>query len=192
MIPRQQFAERRPAGTFEALEAFGRALTAAQPAAQARLLRQALAAAPQFHEARLALGRVQLEAGEFSAAHATLARVPARRPWRAARASCRASRSSRSGATRRRRDIYAAPGGEQPTPAVLNNQAPGRCCATRAAGRAHPTLLRRAWTWRPDSVDITFNLGWALLLEGDPGAAEFFLREAGRSATRWKGTRGWC
>jgi tetratricopeptide (TPR) repeat protein len=175
VIPRQQFAERRPAASYAALEAFGKALTSRQPVAQARLLRQALSAAPQFHEARLALGRVQLEASEFSAASATLARVPASAAVARGARFLRGIAQLEIGRYAEAGDLFAGLAAEQSTAAVLNNQGLAALRDARRGQRASD-LLRRALDRAPDSFDITFNLGWALLLEGDPGAAEFFLR----------------
>jgi tetratricopeptide (TPR) repeat protein len=175
VVAREQFAGRRPAATYESLESFGMALTSRKPVVQGRYLRRALSGSPQFHEGRLALGRVQLEGSEFSAAHATLARVPASASVaRDARflqgiAQLEIGRYAEAGV------LYAGLAAEKPTAAVLNNQG---LAALRDARRTQPAsdLLRRALERAPDSYDITFNLGWALLLEGDPGAAEFFLR----------------
>jgi tetratricopeptide (TPR) repeat protein len=175
VVSRDQFAGRRPQATYEALEAFGTALTSRKPALQARYLRRALAASPQFHEGRLALGRVQLDGSEFSAAQSTLARVPA---------SAAVARDARFlqgiaqleiGRYVEAAAVYADLAAEKPTAAVLNNQG---LAALRDAHRTQPAsgLLRRALDYAPDSFDVAFNLGWALLLEGDPGAAEFFLR----------------
>ncbi len=41
-------------------------------------------------------------------------------------------------------------------------------------------LLRQAVEAEPASVDLPFDLGWALLVEGDPEAAAFWLRGAVR------------
>jgi tetratricopeptide (TPR) repeat protein len=175
VVSRDQFAARRPAATYQALEAFGKALTSRKPVTQARLLRQALGASPQFHEGRLALGRVQLEGSEFSAANATLARVPASASVaRDARflqgiAQLEIGRYQEAAAT------YAALAAEQPTAAVLNNQGLALLRDAHRGQRASESL-RRALEQAPDSFDIAFNLGWALLMENDPGAAEYFLR----------------
>ncbi len=175
VVTREQFAARRPAATFEALEAFGKALTSRKPIVQARLLRQALVAAPQFHEGRLALGRVQVEGSEFSAALSTLARVPASasvaRPARFLQgiAQLEIGRYAEASA------MYANLAAEQPTAAVLNNQALAVLRDAERSQRASD-ILRRALERAPESADIAFNLGWALLLEGDAGAAEYFLR----------------
>jgi tetratricopeptide (TPR) repeat protein len=174
-VTREQFVARRVATPFPAMESFGQALVSRSPAVQARLLHQTLAAAPLFHEARLALGRVQVEAGDFTAAQATLGRVPA---------SAAVSRSARflegvallgSGRYSEAATLYGGLAAEQPTPAVLNNQG---LAALRDPGRAQRAsdLVRRALERAPDSSDIAFNLGWALLNENDPAGAEFYLR----------------
>lgn len=172
---RQDFAARRPAATPEALEAFAKALTSRKPIVQARLLRQALAAAPQFHDARLALGRVQLENSEFSAAQATLARIPASAPVARAARFMQGLAQLEIGRYAEATALYAGLAAERPTAAVLNNQG---LAALRDAHRTQRAsdILRRALDHAPDSADIAFNLAWALLLEGDPQASEYFLR----------------
>jgi tetratricopeptide (TPR) repeat protein len=175
-VSREAFAASRPWVRFEAMRAYGQGLAARNAVNKLRLLRRALALEPGFEAARVALGREQIEAGEFSAGHETLALVPAAsRHARAARflqgrAQLEIGRYQEAAA------VYAALGEEAATPAVLNNQA----LALLRAGAATPrpsTLLRRAVDMEPASVDLLFNLSWVLLSEGDPGAAEFFLRD---------------
>ena len=175
VVAREQFAARRPAATYEALEAFGKALTSRRPNVRARLLHQALVAAPQFHEGRLALGRVQLEGSEFSAALTTLARVPASAPAARAARFLQGIAQLEIGRYAEAEALYGNLAAEQPTAAVLNNQGLAALRDTHRALRAS-ILLRRALERAPDSADIAFNLGWALLQEGDPGSAEYFLR----------------
>ena len=174
-VPREEFAARRPGGTPEAMEALGKALVSRRPPTQTKLLRHALRLSPDLAEARLALGRVQVETGEYSAAHGTLARVPASSPVsRSARflrgvAELQIGRYADAAAT------YGNLAAERPTPAVLNNQGLAVLRDPRAQLRASD-VLRRALDQAPDSSEIAFNLGWALLYENDPAAAEFFLR----------------
>lgn len=172
---RADFVARRPAATGEALEAFGKALTSRKPILQARYLRQALQAAPQLHEARLALGRVQLENSEFSAAQATLARIPASAPVARAARFMQGLAQLEVGRYAEATALFASLAAERPTAAVLNNQG---LAALRDAQRAQRAsdALRRALEQAPDSRDVAFNLAWALLLEGDPQASEYFLR----------------
>jgi tetratricopeptide (TPR) repeat protein len=161
---------------FDAVRAYGQGLAMRQVAHKARLMRRALLLEPGFEEARLELGRLQIEAGELSAGHDTLAEIPAAsRNARAARflqglAQLEIGRYADAAA------VYGRLAEEAPTPAVLNNQA----LALLRGGLREPrpsALLRRAVEMEPASVDLLFNLAWALLSEGDPGAAEFFLRE---------------
>jgi tetratricopeptide (TPR) repeat protein len=109
---------------------------------------------------------------EFSAAHATLgARAGLATVARDAR-FCRASRSWRSAATRRPRP-YAGLAAEQPSAAVLNNQAWPRSVTRAGQPASRPAAPRvdRA----PDSSTLpSTSAGPAAGRR--PGAAEFFLR----------------
>ena len=175
-LTRETFGASRPWLRFEAVRAYGQGLAARNVVNKGRLFRRALALEPGFEEARLALGRLQIESGEFSAGHDTLARMPpASRHARTARflqglAQLEIGRYQEAAA------VYAALAEEEATPAVLNNQALALLRAGRAGTRPS-SLLRRAVEMEPESVDLLFNLAWALLSEGDPGAAEFFLRD---------------
>jgi tetratricopeptide (TPR) repeat protein len=174
-VSREQFAARRPGGPFEAMEALGKALVSQRPPTQTKLLRHALRLAPDLAEARLALGRVQVETGEYSAAHGTLARIPASAPVSRSARFLRGVSELHIGRYADASATYATLAAERPTPAVLNNQALAVLRDPRAQLRASD-LLRRALEQAPDSGDVAFNLGWALLFENDPAAAEFFLR----------------
>lgn len=174
-VSREEFTARRTGAPYEAMEALGKALVSRRPPTRSKLLRHALGLAPDLAEARLALGRLQVETGEYSAAHGTLARVPA---------SSGVSRSARFlmgvselqiGRYADATATYSNLAAERPTPAVLNNQALAVLRDPRAQLHASD-ILRRALEQAPDSADIAFNLGWALLYENDPAAAEFFLR----------------
>jgi len=174
-VSREQFAEKRPQGSFESMEALGKALVSRKPPTQVKLLRHALLLSPSLDVARLALARVQVETGEFSAAHGTLARVPASSPLsRAARfmegvAELQIGRYADAAAT------YGDLAAERPTPAVLNNQALAVLRDPHTKLRASD-VLRRALEQDPDATDLAFNLAWALLYENDPASAEYFLR----------------
>ena len=51
------------------------------------------------------------------------------------------------------------------------------CCATATAATRAADVLRQAVALSPDSLDIAFNLGWALIVEGEPDGAAFVLRD---------------
>ena len=165
----------RPDRPADAVKAYGLSLLARNTVVKARALRRALALAPQGHEARLALGRLQIEAGELSAAYETLARIPA------ASAQSRAARFLQGvslfeiGRYPQAVDLYQRLVREEATPAALNNHA---VSLIRAGADDPPPskLLRMAVDGSPSSSDLAFNLGSALLLEGDYAGAEAALR----------------
>jgi tetratricopeptide (TPR) repeat protein len=175
-LSRDAFAASRPWVRFEAWRAYGQGLAARNVVNKTRLFRRALALEPALAEARLALGREQIEAGEFSAGHDTLAGIPPASPHARAARFLQGRAQLEIGRYEEAAALYTSLAHEEATPAVLNNGA----LALLRAGRAEPrasSLLRKAVDLEPASVDLLFNLSWALLSEGDPGAAEFFLRD---------------
>jgi tetratricopeptide (TPR) repeat protein len=72
--------------------------------------------------------------------------------------------------------LYAGLAGEEPTAAVLNNHAVALLRAGTGAGVQPSDELRRAVEMAPGHWELPFNLGWALLAEGDAEAATFWLR----------------
>ena len=173
---RDELFAQRNGVSFAAVKMLAEGLGARGPTARIRTVRRALTLAPAFHPARLALGRLLLEQREFSAAYETLGRIPAEAPvWRSAR-FLQGVALLEVGRYREAASLYAALGAAQATSAVLNNQALALLRdgdrGTRAA-----EVLRQAAGMSPDSLDIAFNLGWALIVEGEPDPAAGVLRD---------------
>jgi tetratricopeptide (TPR) repeat protein len=172
----ETFRASRPWLRFDAVRAYAQGHTARNPVNKARLFRRALALEPSFEEARMALGRLQVEAGEFSAGAETLARIPDTSPHARAARFLQGLAQLEIGRYREAAAIYAHLAEAETTPAVLNNQA----LALLRAGVTTPrpsSLLRQASEQEPAALDLVFNLAWALLTEGDADAALFFLRD---------------
>jgi tetratricopeptide (TPR) repeat protein len=162
--------------SFEAVKMHAAGLGARSPAARVRTVRRALTLAPAYHPARLSLGRLLLDQREFSAAYETLNRIPAESPlWRAAR-FLQGIALLEVGRYREAAAVYTEMAAVETSSAVLNNQALALLRdgdrGTRAAD-----VLRQAAAMSPDSLDIAFNLGWALLVEGQPDPAAVVLRD---------------
>ena len=178
-MSRESYFVRRPDASFEAVKTYGRGLAAHRAATQLRLARDALSLAPQFHEARLTLGQLLREAGEFSAAYETLNRIPADAPESRTARFLQGVALLEIGRYRDAAKLYASLAEADPTPAVLNNEALAVLRSPENDGRASD-LLRRAADLAPAHADLLFNLGWALLVEGDAESAEFAMREVVR------------
>jgi tetratricopeptide (TPR) repeat protein len=178
-MSREAFFARRPLASSDAVQAYGRSLAARRAATRLRLVRDALNLAPQFHEARLTLGQLLRDAGEFSAAYETLNRIPADAPESRAARFLQGAALLDVGRYRDAAVLYRAMADTEATPAILNNQALAVLRSPEDDGRASD-LLRRAVDLAPAHADLLFNLGWVLLVEGDAEAAEFSMREAVR------------
>jgi Tfp pilus assembly protein PilF len=159
----------------EAFRAYAQSLSAPDPGARAKLLRRALELLPGYDEARLALGRMQIETHEWSEARETLGRIGAGSPL------ARVSRFldgvallelARYGDAA---SVFAGLARDDASSAVLNNQAISYLRLGGGATRAS-NIFRQAVEKAPDTTELPFNLGWALLVEGDAEAASFWLR----------------
>jgi tetratricopeptide (TPR) repeat protein len=175
-VSRDDFFARRPQARFEAMRAYGLGLLARNAATRVKLLRQAVVLEPSFHEARLALGRLQIETGEYTAGHDSLARIPDASPLARAARFAQGVALLEIGRYREAAAVYARLAAEAPSAAVLNNQGLALLRAPAPPERAS-AVLRRALELEPAERDLAFNTGWTLLAEGDPAAAEFFLRD---------------
>jgi tetratricopeptide (TPR) repeat protein len=171
---REEFLAQEPPVPLEALRAYARALSVSDPVARAKLLRRVLGVRPAYDEARLALGRLQVETREFEGALESLKRIPA---------ASRVGRTARFlegvaflglGRYAEASELYAALVAEGPSPAALNNQALALLRLGRGTTRAS-AVLRRAIDLDRNALDVPFNLGFALLTEGQAEAAAFWL-----------------
>lgn len=173
----------RPDFGFQALRAYARSLTASDAAARTRLLREALAAAPDHHDAWLELGRLQLEARDHDGALASLARAEASARLAREAAFLRGVALLERGNFRAAAELLARLVGERPTPAALNNHALALLRGAQAGAPRASELLRWAVEEDPALSEPPFNLGWALLCEGDhDGAAQWLRRVVQRDA----------
>jgi tetratricopeptide (TPR) repeat protein len=170
---REEFLARATPG-FPALRAYARSLTAADPAAGVRLLREALASAPDYHDAWLALGRLQLDSRDHEAALESLARAQASPRLAREAAFLRGVALLELGRFGAADELLAQLVAERPTAAALNNHALALLRGPTRARRASE-LLRKAVEADPSLAEPAFNLGWALLCEGDPAGAAHWL-----------------
>jgi tetratricopeptide (TPR) repeat protein len=167
---REEFLAAEPPGSLEALRTYARALSLSDPVVRARLLKRALGLRPAYDEARLALGRLQVETREYEGALSSLTRIPS---------TSRVARPARFlqgvallglGRYAEANALYAALVAESPSAAGLNN----RGLALLRLGSTAPgasSVLRRAIELDRSALDLSFNLGFALLTEGQAEAA---------------------
>jgi tetratricopeptide (TPR) repeat protein len=160
---------------LEALRSYGLGLRPTEPSARVGHLKRALSLMPSYNEARLALGQIQIDTREYAAANETLSRVAA---------SSSLARSARFlqgvallelGRYREAAALYAELLSPDPTPAALNNHALALLRMSGPAPKASD-VLRKAVEMAPESADLPFNLGFALLVEGNAEAAAFWLK----------------
>jgi tetratricopeptide (TPR) repeat protein len=160
---------------FAAFRAYAEALASTDPAQRVKRVRRALALAPEFDEARLALGRFLLETREWAGAEEALGHLRPESPLARTGRFLRGVALLHLGRYREAADLYTALAAGGDTGAVLNN----RALALLRLGGSPPrasAVLRPGVEKDPGAPDLPFNLGWALLLEGDAEASVFWMR----------------
>jgi Flp pilus assembly protein TadD len=169
--------DRRVAPPLEAQKAYGQALASRDAASRLKLLRSALARCPSYDEARLALGRSQLESRESALALDTLARVSPGSPVGRSARFLTGWAELELGRYRDAAALYKVMVTDRPTPGALNNYALAllRGAAAPSGDRASD-VLRKAVELGPGLPEPPFNLGFALLAEGEAEGAAFWMR----------------
>jgi tetratricopeptide (TPR) repeat protein len=170
---RDELLAARAAVPFPAFRAYARGLAAADPASRVKDLERALALAPGYEEALLALGQARLEGREPAAALDALNRVGAATPLARPARFLEGVALLKLGRYRDADRAFDRLAAAEPTPAVLNNRA---IAMARLGTSGAASVLRQAVEKEPSAIDLCFNLGWALLLGGDAEAAAFWLR----------------
>jgi tetratricopeptide (TPR) repeat protein len=160
---------------IDALRSYGLGLRPGEPAARVSDLKRALGLMPSYDEARVALGQIQVDTREYAAANDTLSRVSLASPLSRSARFLQGLALLELGRYREAAAIYAELAAQDPSPAVLNNQALALLRTTSPNPKASD-VLRRAVEIAPDSTDLLFNLGFALLLEGNAEASAFWLK----------------
>lgn len=174
-------ARRRPL-PLEAVKAYAQGLQAKETPLRVRSLRRALLLAPGFDEARLELGRLQLLSRDHQGAYDTL--DPVQTPGLTRQARFLQGRSLlERGHYKEAGLLYAGLVANDATAAALNNHA---LALLRQGAPPLPAsdVIRKALELRPDDTDFAFNLGFALLAEGDPAAAAFWLQGVVKQSPR--------
>jgi tetratricopeptide (TPR) repeat protein len=159
----------------DALRAYGQGLRPGEPAARTADLRRALGLMPSYDEARLALGRIQVDTRDYAAANDTLSRVALQSPLSRSARFLQGLALLELGRYREAAAVYADLSAQDPTPAVLNNYSLA-LLRTSAPNPKASDVLRRAVEMAPESADLPFNLGFALLVEGSAEASAFWLK----------------
>ena len=164
---------------FEALRALGEGLAGRDSASRVAGVKRALALHPAYDEAALALSRLLVDAGSFDEARQAAARVPKGSPFARDARFLDGVALLGLGRDREADVLFAALASQQASAAALGNRAVARLRQGPGASGAS-ALLRQAVEAEPASVDLPFDLGWALLVEGEEEAAAFWLKGAVR------------
>lgn len=154
-----------------AFEDYIRGINASSPAEALQRLKTAVAAAPNYPAALLALGKQEYTARDYDSAAATLAKVPLSDP-QALEANfylglSRFNSANYSGAAA----AFEFVAGRLPLPEVVNNQG----VALSRQGKDGAALFQRASAADPSDEDYHYNLAIALYRRGDLQTA---LKEA--------------
>jgi tetratricopeptide (TPR) repeat protein len=163
-----------------AFENYIKGLIANSPATSITYLNAALQLAPDLPRARLALWEAYSTQGQHDRALGALKGIPADSPWserarfRTGLSQVQLSRYDDAFAT------FRALADEHPDARVLNNLGVIQV-RRRGTTQGVPTyFFNKATEADPAEADYFFNLGYAYLLDRDPGAAMYWLREAVR------------
>jgi tetratricopeptide (TPR) repeat protein len=153
---------------LSAFENFIRGIESTSSVDRIKRLQAAVNEAPDFAAALLALGKAQYQARQYDQAAATLARVPANdRVTLEANFFLGLARfnSAKYADAQKAFEFVAA---RLPLPEVLNNEA----VAQSRQGKDAVALFRQVTTSDTNDPDYHFNLGVAILRQGDPAHAQ--------------------
>ena len=178
---REQLVVAAAAVPFAALRALGEALIARDAETRIQGLRRALAVHPRYADATLVLARLLYDTGRYAEAREALAALapgpPFAREARFLEGACLLG----LGRAEEADVLYAELAAQDATAGVLANRGVARLRLMPAASGAS-TLVRQALDRSPYAADLPFDLGWALLVEGDLEGAVTWLRTAVRYA----------
>ena len=148
---------------LEAYESYIRGITATTDEERLTRLKTAVELSPTSSEALLALGKSEYTDGDYDAAAAVLAKVPASDPLALEAGFYRGLARFNTARYAEAEGAFAVVGTKLPLPEVVNNQGV-------AMARQHKdgtALLQRASTADPQDADYHFNVAVALRRRGD-------------------------
>jgi tetratricopeptide (TPR) repeat protein len=164
----QTFLSAPGGAKLSAFENFIRGIESTSSVDRIKRLQAAVNEAPDFAAALLALGKAQYQARQYDQAAATLVKVPANdRVTLEANFFLGLARfnSAKYAEAQKAFELVAA---RLPLPEVLNNEA----VAQSRQGKDAVALFRQASAADPNDPDYHFNLGLAILRQGDPARAQ--------------------
>jgi Flp pilus assembly protein TadD len=180
---RAEFLKHAPPVAFEALRAYSQALATGDPKGRLKLLRRSLTQDPLFDPARLALGKLHVDSKEYDEAEKILSQVKPASPVARRARFLEGVALLGLGRYKEARELYSALASAGATPAILNNEAMALLRLGAGPEKASD-LLKKAVELQPGASDLVFNLGWALLMEGEAEASAFWLKGVVREDAR--------
>ncbi len=162
-VAQQTFLAAAGGVPLSAFENYIRGISTASPQEQAKRLQMAVALAPNYPAALLALGKAQYTQRDYDRAAATLAKIP-HTDRRALEAGFYLGLARfNSGKYAEAEAAFAFVASRLPLPEVVNNQG----VAASRQGRNAVPLFQQASTADPNDPDYHYNLAVSLLRQGD-------------------------
>jgi tetratricopeptide (TPR) repeat protein len=181
-MSRGDFLSKVPQVSFEAFKTYGQGLASTDAKNRVKLLKRSLSLDPRFDGTRISLGRLHLQSKEYQEAAKVLAQVPSSSPFARRARFLEGVAFLGLGRYKEAQLLYSELALSQVSPAVLNNEA---VALLRLGGKEKASeALKRAVEMAPGASDLVFNLGWALLVEGEAEPAVFWLRGVVREDAR--------
>ncbi|MGC9197636.1 MAG: tetratricopeptide repeat protein [Acidobacteriaceae bacterium] len=173
-VSEQTFLAQPGAVPLPAFEDYIRGINASSDAEKLQRLQDAVALQPNYPAALLALGKEQYAQGDFDAAAATLARIPATTRMALEANFYRGLAEFKSANYAKAQNAFAFVASRLPLPEVVNNQA----VAMSRQGKDGVALFQKASALNPSDENYHYNLAIALFRRGNTTDSQSQVQEA--------------